>query len=35
VIIATGRLVRQANLAELTPDRVDLEDLFLSLTEAR
>jgi ABC-2 type transport system ATP-binding protein len=33
VIIANGRLVRQGKLAELAPDRLELEDLFLSLTE--
>jgi ABC-2 type transport system ATP-binding protein len=33
VIIAGGRLVQHAPLAELAPDRLDLEDLFLSLTE--
>ena len=34
VIIASGRLVRQAKLSELAPDGRELEDLFLSLTEA-
>jgi ABC-2 type transport system ATP-binding protein len=33
VIIASGRLVRQAKLSELAPDGRELEDLFLSLTE--
>ena len=33
VIIASGRLVRQAS-CELAPDGRELEDLFLSLTEA-
>jgi ABC-2 type transport system ATP-binding protein len=35
VIIASGRLVRQAKLSELAPDGRELEDLFLSLTDAR
>jgi ABC-2 type transport system ATP-binding protein len=34
VIIAAGRLVQQAKLAELAPEGLALEDLFLSLTEA-
>ena len=34
VIIASGRLVRQAKLSELAPDGRELEDLFLSLTDA-
>ncbi len=33
VIIARGRLVEHAKLADLAPGRVGLEDLFLSLTE--
>ena len=34
VIIAGGRLVQHAALADLAPDRLELEDLFLSLTVA-